>query len=638
MDEIPGEVLKNAKVIEFLHKFFNTCFNTGKIPEAWSKGIINPIPKASTSDSRDPLSYRGITLAPVTYKVYCSILNERLISWNEQHNIIVDEQNGFRKKRSTLDHLSTLITSIIETRKKARKQTYCAFIDFQKAFDTVDRDILWHKLQSIGLKDKLFAAIKGLYDKVICSVRVNGFSTDWFAVKCGLKQGCPLSPVLFSFFINDLPLKMRNTGIGVTCGEDKVNILLFADDIVLLAENPEDLQVLLNTLSIWCKLNGMVINGSKSNIVHFRTPSISRSDVVFKVGDITLDVVESYKYLGLILTEFLDFSKAAAAVAKSANRALGLIIAKAKSFGGLPYNVFYKLYESIVCPVIMYGAPIWGTKSFSCIQAVQNRAARYFLNVGKYTPVAAVNGDTAWYPMECRLWKSVLNHWCRLVNMDDNRLNKKVFKWCDLKSSNSCKNWNFKVKKQFQKYNAQDSYQITYPVESSSICSLIVNRVYENFVEKWHGDLNQTSSRRGTGGNKLRTYRQMKSDFHVESYCLDILSRKHRGSLAKFRSGTAPIKVETGRYQNLDLSERVCFHCASCIEDEEHVLMVCPIYEDLRLSLIREAVLINPDFEGLSDIQKMCFLLSDSQIVRSSAKVCTLILERRRNFLSRTSM
>ena len=139
--------------------------------------------------------------------------------------------------------------------------------------------------------------------------------------------------------------------------------------------------MLLNTLSLWCKLNGMVINGSKSNIVHFRTPSISRSDVVFKVGDITLDVVESYKYLGLILTEFLDFSKTAAAVAKSANRALGLIIAKAKSFGGLPYNVFYKLYESIVCPVIMYGAPIWGTESFSCIQAVQNRAARYFLNV-----------------------------------------------------------------------------------------------------------------------------------------------------------------------------------------------------------------------------------------------------------------
>ena len=634
VDEIPGEVLKNAKVITFLHKFFDACFETGKVPETWSKGIINPIPKASTSDSRDPLSYRGITLAPVTYKVYCTILNERLISWNEQHNIIVDEQNGFRKKRSTLDHLTTL-TSIIETRKKARKSTYCAFIDFQKAFDTVNRDILWQKLQNVGIKDKLFASIRALYDKVMCTVRINGFSTDWFEVKCGLKQGCPLSPVLFSFFINDLALKMKGTDVGVVCGEEKVNILLFADDIVLLAENPNDLQVLLNILSTWCKLNGMVINGTKSNIVHFRTPSVPRTDTVFTIGDVNLDVVESYKYLGLILSEFLDFSKTAKAVAKSAHRALGLIIAKAKSFGGLPYNVFYKLYESIVCPVIMYGAPIWGTECFSCIQAVHNRAARYFLNVGKYTPVAAVNGDTAWYPMECRLWKSVLNHWCRLVNMDNNRLNKQVFIWCDLKSNNSCRNWNFRVRKQFQKYNVQENYQISYPINSSFICSLIVDKIYDDYVQKWHSDLNRTSARRGSGGNKLRTYKQMKNEFHVEPYCLEILSRKHRGALAKFRSGTAPIKVETGRYQNLDLSERVCFHCTSCIEDEEHVLMVCPVYDDLRLSLISEALLVNPAFEGYSDMQKMCFLLSDSRMVRSSAKVCSLILERRRNFLSR---
>ena len=83
----------------------------------------------------------------------------------------------------------TTLTSIIETRKKARKSTYCAFIDFKKAFDTVNRDTLWHKLQHIGIKDKLFSAIKGLYDKVICTVRINGFNTDWFMSKCGLKQG-----------------------------------------------------------------------------------------------------------------------------------------------------------------------------------------------------------------------------------------------------------------------------------------------------------------------------------------------------------------------------------------------------------------------------------------------------------------
>ena len=131
----------------------------------------------------------------------------------------------------------------------------------------------------------------------------------------------------------------------------------------------------------------------------------------------------------------------------------------------------------------------------------------------------------------------------------------------------------------------------------------------------------------------------MKSDFQVGPYCLEIISRKHRGSLAKFRSGTAPIKVETGRYQNLDLTERVCSHCASWVEDEEHVLMVCPAYEDLRFGLVTEAMLVNPDFEGYSNMQKKKkkkrVISSDSRIVRSSARFCTLILERRRNFLSR---
>ena len=137
------------------------------------------------------------------------------------------------------------------------------------------------------------------------------------------------------------------------------------------------------------------------------------------------------------------------------------------------------------------------------------------------------------------------------------------------------------------------------------------------------------------GGNKLRTYRQMKNDLHAKPYCFEIMSRKHRGSLDKFRSGTAPIKIETGRYQNFDLSERACFHCASCIEDEEHVLIVCPIYEDLRMSLVSDAMLVNPAFCGYSDMQKLCFLLSNSRMVRLSSKVCTPLLERRRNFLSR---
>ena len=142
IDEIPAEIFRNNTSVSVLHILFNVCYSTGIIPTAWGKGIVNPIPKSATNDPRDPLSYRGITLAPSMYKLYCFILNKRVSLWTETNNK-TDEQNGFRKKKSTTDHLSSL-TNIIETRIKKKLSTFAAFVDFRKAYDTVNRNILWN--------------------------------------------------------------------------------------------------------------------------------------------------------------------------------------------------------------------------------------------------------------------------------------------------------------------------------------------------------------------------------------------------------------------------------------------------------------------------------------------------------------
>ena len=102
------------------------------IPKLWSKGIITSIPKCSTSDPRDPLSYCGITLALCAYKSYCGILNQRLVNWLDRNNVILDKQNSFRNGRSTIDHLNTL-TYIIETRKLRKLATFAAFVDLKKS-------------------------------------------------------------------------------------------------------------------------------------------------------------------------------------------------------------------------------------------------------------------------------------------------------------------------------------------------------------------------------------------------------------------------------------------------------------------------------------------------------------------------
>ena len=125
----------------------------------WCKEIFTPIPKCSTSDPRDPLSYRGITLTLSAYKLYCSILNNRLLTWWDTRDSIHDEQNGFRKSKSTIDHLSTL-TCIIETRKLRKLSTFAVFVDFKKAYDTVNRSLLFRDLNDLCISKTKWILLK----------------------------------------------------------------------------------------------------------------------------------------------------------------------------------------------------------------------------------------------------------------------------------------------------------------------------------------------------------------------------------------------------------------------------------------------------------------------------------------------
>ena len=189
--------------MSFSAKLFNIYFSVGKIPKEWTKCVLNSIPKSSNLNKNDPLSYRVIALAPASYKLFCALINNRLTKWAENNNILADEQNGFRTGRSTIDHISSL-TNIIETRKLKRKQTFAAFIDFRKAYDSINRTLLWSKLEDIGIAGNILNVIKVIYKDVLFCIRLNGLHADWFSVGTGLKQGCLLSPILFNLFINNL--------------------------------------------------------------------------------------------------------------------------------------------------------------------------------------------------------------------------------------------------------------------------------------------------------------------------------------------------------------------------------------------------------------------------------------------------
>ncbi len=108
----------------------------------------------------------------------------------------------------------------------------------KKAFDSVNRTCLLDKLRNIGVNGNIYFAVKTIYENVPCAVLVNGIYTDWFAIDLGVKQGCILSPTLFSIYINDLAKAIEGLDFGIVMENYKLNVLLFADDIALIADSP----------------------------------------------------------------------------------------------------------------------------------------------------------------------------------------------------------------------------------------------------------------------------------------------------------------------------------------------------------------------------------------------------------------
>jgi hypothetical protein len=637
VDGIHVEFLATERVVNFLHKLFNLCFLKGIFPSMWKKGVICPVPKSNISDSRDPNCYRGITLAVSTYKVFCSVLNARLNDWADQNGIIVEEQNGFRKNRSCIDHISSLV-NIVETRIKRRQGTFAAFIDFRKAYDSVNRGKLWGKLCQLGLpyETKMHAALRGIYENVKCNVRIHGCNTDWFDVTVGLRQGCILSPILFNMYINDLVINLKQLCSGIPVGGENVVSLMYADDIVLLARNERDLQRMLDVLGQWCMKWNINVNPAKSEIIHFRNKSVKETSYTFKSGDINLNVVNGYRYLGLYLNEFLDFKVTADHVAKAANRALGVIIAKSKAFGGMPFSCFQKLYDAIVLPVINYGAAIWGHSQYSSINAVHNKACRFYLGVGRYTPSAAVQGDIGWLPPFVHQWIAITRNWCRFKNMADHRINKKILKWAMQYAVNgNCKNSIWKTLHYFKEKRLQDFLDPEQRVDKKDAVNQITLTTMDEISNEWKESVTSNKGKTKVGGNKLRTYCLLKSEFKTEPYVKCILGKKQRSAIGRFRCGTAPIRIETGRYEGILVQDRFCPYCLDEVEDEYHVLCECPLYDDLRNQFLDVLFsYMNCDFGLLSREEKLCLILSseNNYVIRSSANFCCNILERRKFF------
>ena len=554
-----------------------------------------------------PLYYRGITLLSTVNKVYSAVVNTRNVSALESNDILVDEQNGFRRKRSCNDHLFKL-TTIIRNRKRKKLATFLAFVDFEKAFDRVDRALLLHKLGKLGLGPKILSSISNIYSSCQSCVILNRHLTESFPSQVGVRQGDTLSPTLFNIYINDLAECLNNSRKGIKLNESlEVTSLFYADDLVIMAETNENLQSLLNILHKWCQQWRMSINIGKTKVIHFRNKTQVRSNFTFKVGNANIEMTDKYKYLGLILDEHLDFSNTASFIAGSAGRALGAVCTKFSQMKGMGYNTYTKLYETGVAPILDYGSDIWGFQKFSQISAIQNRAIRFFLGTHRFASNVAVNGDMGWTSCETRRHIAMLRFWNRVIGMEDDRLTKKIFMW-DYQERRSVGSWNSDVFKIFDKIGKLDIYQNRCMINiqhAKTILKSLDKHVWSENVEQLP---------------KLRFYRRFKFSNECDPYVYKVSNRAHRSIMAQLRSGVLPLRVETGRFTQIPLEFRLCIFCESNnIEDEVHFIFECSLYDNIRRRFFDKLQQFHPSWPNLNVDQKLLLLMS-KEFVKDTAE------------------
>ena len=272
---------------------------SGNIPEEWVIGNIIPVYK-NKGDRSSPENYRGISLLSCFGNVFTSLINTRLTYSLNSNKALLENQTGFRRGYSTMDHVFTL-KSLIDIFLHKKKELFCAFVDFKKTFDTVWRSGLWIKLISFGITGKLLNGIRNIYNNIKSCVQVNGQKSDYFSCYTGVRQGENLSPLLFALYLNDLESFLKYNHVNNLKLNDnifdqflKIQILLYADDTVLLSDNADGLQYSLNCLARYCEHWKLQVTTSKTEIVIFFKGKFKKS-YNFTFNNNKVNIVDSFK-------------------------------------------------------------------------------------------------------------------------------------------------------------------------------------------------------------------------------------------------------------------------------------------------------------------------------------------------------
>ena len=605
-DNILNEFFKcsTPTVVEAITAYFNLIFDSGIIPNCWGKGIIIPIYKNKGTQS-SPDNYRGITLISSFCKLFTSVLNRRLQKYIDSYNILNQEQAGFRQNNSTADHVFALKT-ILDLYLSRKKELFCAFIDYRKAFDSIDRDALWLKLYQHNINGKFLTVIQNIYRQAVSQVRWAGNNSTIFTCKLGVRQGDNLSPVLFSLYLNDLVSFLDQKCRGLSQLSElthkymdtdtlyyhlKLFILLYADDTVILSDTAEDLQEGLIAMEEYCKLWALQINTEKTKVCIFtRKRKLAPNNFLFN-GD-SLEIVNSFNYLGVAFSSSGRFALHLANRVSASRKAVFSLLQKIRKFQ-LPIDLSLYLFDMLIVPVMFYGIEVWGYENLEQFEKIHLKFCKDLLHLRESTANCMVYGETGRFPLFITAETRVVSFWHSLHHRRDNLSCLLLSLITAMHNNNlsSCK-WFDKVHSIVNRCGL--TYLLTNPamISKTQIKDLIQNRLRDQFIQMWFAKIESMSS--------CCNYKLFKLSFGQSVFFRDLPVFSCR-LLCKFRTGNLNFPAT----RNLFNCEHQG-HCHLCnlnvSGDAYHYLLVCPAFFHVRRQYLKAYFVTFPNYIKFAEI------------------------------------
>ena len=359
---IPGHIYKQISdlIAPVLSEMFNYSISNGIYPDFFKKARVVPIHKAD--DKHCINNYRPISTLHFLNKVFEKLMYKRLICFLDHFNILYERQFGFLSKRSTADAMLQFTDEVYNTFNN-NKYLIAIYLDFSKAFDTVDHNILLGKLNLIGVRGVILSWFKSYLCNRSQFVSVSGAASDTRAVEIGVPQGSVLGPLLFLIYINDM-----------WKASSKLTFVHFADDTTVYSDsdNLESLIAQMNdelkSIDSWLIANKLSLNLGKSKCMIFSNRNKVTESKLF-IRDVELEIVKSQKFLGVLFDDDLTFKNHVDLACKKLSRSVGVIRRLANY---LPNYVLNKLYFSLVYPYLSYCVVVWGSSCRTQINRLIN--------------------------------------------------------------------------------------------------------------------------------------------------------------------------------------------------------------------------------------------------------------------------